>query len=357
MTTRRAFLAGAAAASLAPAASWSDVGSPTYLSAAMTPESAYRLYGIGEDLDLVFSVPLPGRGHAAAAHPHRPEAVAFARRPGVFALVIDCREGRADRRLEAPPERHFYGHGAFSQDGARLYTTENAFEEGHGVIGVWAANEGYRRIGEFPSGGVGPHDILHLPGSETLVVANGGIDTHPETGREKLNLPTMRSNISFISPTGRIDAIWETPEDQRLNSMRHLAAREDGLIAIGCQWQGDVMAGAPLVGMCRHDAPLNMLDCDRKDWRAMHGYIGGVSFANGGDGICVTAPRGKGMARFALGAAKSVEFTNGDDICGVATAKGGVVISDGAGLLQRLSADPLQRRFPLTWDNHLVRRG
>jgi hypothetical protein len=47
--------------------------------------------------------PLPGRGHAAAAHPTRAEAVAFARRPGTFALVIDCATGETRHRL-TPPE-------------------------------------------------------------------------------------------------------------------------------------------------------------------------------------------------------------------------------------------------------------
>jgi hypothetical protein len=68
-------------------------------------------------LDLVFQIPLPGRGHAAAIHPQKPQAVAFARRPGTFAVVTNCVTGQPSARLSAPAGRHFYGHGAFSRDG------------------------------------------------------------------------------------------------------------------------------------------------------------------------------------------------------------------------------------------------
>jgi len=54
------------------------------------------------------------RGHDAAAQPTRPEAVAFARRPGRFALVIDCRNGDVTARLLAPQGRYFHAMGIAS---------------------------------------------------------------------------------------------------------------------------------------------------------------------------------------------------------------------------------------------------
>ena len=126
MPSRRGFLAGLAAATLAPQPSWADAGSPAYLAAARGEDGSFVLYGLDGSGHRVFAVPLPSRGHAAAAHPSRPEAVAFARRPGTFALVIDCRSGgRLIARLAAPKGRHFFGHGAFSSDGTLLYTSEN----------------------------------------------------------------------------------------------------------------------------------------------------------------------------------------------------------------------------------------
>ncbi|HBM41824.1 MAG TPA: DUF1513 domain-containing protein, partial [Sulfitobacter sp.] len=61
-----------------------------------------------------------------------------------------------------------------------------------------------------------------LPGGDTLVVANGGIDTHPDSGRAKLNIPTMRPNLTYINDRRILEQI-ELPHDMHRNSIRHLA--------------------------------------------------------------------------------------------------------------------------------------
>lgn len=213
MATRRRFLAGLIATGAIPSPSWSDAGSPTHLAAARMPGGQYRLFGLGQTGGVVFSVPLPDRGHAAAAHPLRPEAVAFARRPGTFALIVDCATGTTTARLDSPEGRHFYGHGAFSRDGRLLFTPENDYEAGQGRIGVWDADAGYARLGEFSSGGIGPHDIALMPDADVFVVANGGIDTHPDSGRAKLNLPTMKPNLAYLGPDGTLIETVELAPD------------------------------------------------------------------------------------------------------------------------------------------------
>lgn len=196
-STRRAFLRGAAGAStvaLVPRVTWAAVGSPQYIAAAGLPDGSFWLLGLTDAGTETFRLPLPARGHAAAAHPERPEAVAFARRPGTFAVVIDCAEGREIAELHSPADRHFYGHGAFSPDGTLLFTTENAISEGTGRLGIWDARSGYKRIGEISSGGSGPHEVRLVPNSMLLAVANGGIETDPTSGRSELNIATMVSN-------------------------------------------------------------------------------------------------------------------------------------------------------------------
>ena len=137
MPKRREILTGLAASALLPAQAWSAVGSPVAISAARKPDSTYILVGLGQNGDLTFQVPLPGRGHAAAAHPYDAEVVASARRPGTFAVVIDCAEGHIKQQLIAPKGRHFYGHATFSANGEYPFTTENAYDTGEGRIGVW----------------------------------------------------------------------------------------------------------------------------------------------------------------------------------------------------------------------------
>ena len=107
MTNRRHFIAGMLASGLVPAPTWADAGGPADLAAAGLRDGSCVLCGIDAALEVVFEIPLPGRGHAAAAHPSKPQAVAFARRPGNFALVIDCMSGRVKATLHAPEGRHF----------------------------------------------------------------------------------------------------------------------------------------------------------------------------------------------------------------------------------------------------------
>ncbi len=353
MPTRRNFLAAAAAAALTPRLTWADAGGPGYLAAARMPGGDYRLFGLDGAARPVFSLPIPGRGHAATAHPERPEAVAFARRPGTFALVLDCTTGGVKARLESPPERHFMGHGTFSRDGGLLYTPENAYEIGEGRIGVWDASAGYARVGEFPSGGVGPHDVARLPGGDRLVVANGGIDTHPDTGREKLNIPTMRPNLTLIGlDAGILEQVELAPEMHK-SSIRHLALRGDGLVAFACQWEGDLAAVPPLLGLWRPGAAPVLLLTDRED---IEGYIGSVAFSGDGSRVAVTAPRASRLLVFDADTHAHVETLPIPDVGGVApgAGTGGIVVTGGEG---HCGAPGALHRMDLAWDNHLVRTG
>ena len=292
MTSRRHFLTGLLASGLIPQASWADAGNPAYLSAARLPWGVYALVGLDALGNKLFSIPLPGRGHAAAAHPRQPLAVSFARRPGRFALVVNCAEGKTKARLDAPPGRHFYGHGAFSSDGKTLFTTENDFQNARGMIGLWDVPNDFARIGSFASGGVGPHDLCVMPDGETLVVANGGVETHPDAGRQKLNLPSMRPTLSYLSLDGTLLEQQEPPPKWHQNSLRHLAVHDDGLVAIACQWQGDATASPPLLATHRRGAPLTFYETGDDIWRDAKGYLGSVALSGDGREIAVTGPRG-----------------------------------------------------------------
>jgi len=265
---RRRFLGGLLAAGVIPAPTWADAGAPAYLSAAAKPDGSYILCGISAGHEIVFEIPLPARGHAAAAHPARPEAVAFARRPGTFAIVLDCASDRAKATLAAPEGRHFYGHGAYTPDGDWLLTTENDYETARGVIGIWDVAAGYRRAGEFYSGGIGPHDIKRLPDTDIFVIANGGIETHPDTGRTKLNIATMQPNLAYLE-AGKIVELAALPPAMHKNSIRHLAVSPDSDVAFGMQWQGDGPVHA-LVGLHRPDSVASV-DHQSQDERRRQG--------------------------------------------------------------------------------------
>lgn len=47
-------------------------------------------------------------------------------------------------------------------------------------MGCYDPAQRYRRVGEFPSHGIGPHEMTVLRDGRTLVVANGGYVPHPD---------------------------------------------------------------------------------------------------------------------------------------------------------------------------------
>ncbi|MCR8827504.1 DUF1513 domain-containing protein [Pseudosulfitobacter koreensis] len=348
MANRRQFLAGLLATGLAPVPTWADAGNPAYLSAARLPDGRYVLTGLDREGVERFRIPLPDRGHAAAAHPTQPIAVAFARRPGRFALVLDCRDGAVLAQLHSPEGRHFYGHGSFDASGDYLFTTENDYDAGEGRIGVWDAAKGYARIGEFASGGVGPHDIKLLPDGG-FVVANGGIDTHPDSGRLKLNLSTMQPNLAYLSATGAL--LENVAPAHHHASTRHLAVRADGLVAVGMQWQGDVASAPALVALHRRGAPLQMLG----DASALDGYVGSIAFSGDGAQVAITSPRGGTLEVFDATSGALVQRLAEADICGVAAADHGLLATTGLGHVIRAdTATQTLQSASLAYDNHLV---
>lgn len=347
---RRRFLraAGALAATGAlPRLSWADAGAPAYLAAARIGVDAYAICGLGADGALRFQIALPGRGHAAAAHPSQPLAVAFARRPGRFGVVIDCALGLEVGRLEAPAGRHFYGHGAFDAAGARLFTSENAFDGGDGVVGVWSTAD-WRRIDEWPSGGVGPHELALDRAGGRLIVANGGVRTHPDSGRAKLNLAVMRPNLAAIdAESGALVAIVEPSAELRMNGLRHLALGADGAVAAAAQWEGDPAEAPPLMALWRvGERSLRFFAAaDPFEQARLAGYAGSAAISADGRLAALTAPRGGRAHVYERASGGVVAALSITDVCGVARAAEGFLFSDGRGGLTLWSEAEGPRRL------------
>ena len=357
MATRRGFLAGLAAAALVPRPTWADVGSPAYLAAAKLPDGAFVLAGLGKDGRETFRVPLPDRGHAAAAHPTRAEAVAFARRPGTFAVVLDCLTGEVKATLEAAQGRHFYGHGSFSQDGTLLFTSENDYDGNRGMIAVRDVAAGYLLIDEFPSGGVGPHDIGRLPGTDTLVVANGGIGSHPDAGDVDLGIPEMRPSLAYFDANGVLIEMVELAPELLRNSIRHLAPRPDGLVAFAMQWHGDETETPPLVGLHRIGEEPRLLFAPGPLQAEMQGYAGSVALSRDGTLVAISSPPGGQVHVWEADSGRWVDRLILTDTCGLSSGMSGFVATTGTGLVTGFtgSATEWQRTHEGAWDNHLVR--
>lgn len=357
-TGRRALLKGLAAAMLLPSRGWAAAGAPAWVAAAKRADGSHALHGIAASGDLLFAVPLPDRGHAAAAHPDRAEAVAFARRPGIFGIVLDCRDGSVIRRLTPPEGRQFNGHGAFSLDGRVLYTSEVVAEGSAGRVGLWDAAGSYARLGEWDSGGIGPHELRVDPGGR-IVVANGGIETDP-TDRTPLNLDRMQPNLTVLDAGGAILSQRALGAGLHQNSIRHLALIPGGT-AFAMQWQGEPTEPVPLLGLAPDKAPKNapLIACPAPEAEAflMQGYAGSIAANPAAGLIALTSPRG-GVAMIHDLTGAHLATLRRPDLCGAAMAEDAAfTLTDGGGAIW--AADPdtglrLRARHEVAWDNHLV---
>lgn len=354
MQTRRNFLGTSLAVAAIPTQGWADAGKPTHLTAARTSSGAYAMIGLRADGSQAFQIPLPGRGHAAAAHPLRAEAVAFARRPGLFALVVDCAKGQVRRTLHAPDGHHFYGHGVYSRDGSTLFTSENLIATGEGRIGIWDASAGYARRGDMPSGGIGPHEIIRQPGTDALVVANGGIRTDPVRGRAKLNLGTMRPNLTLIDATGGILDVTTLAPSLHQNSLRHIAAFEDGRVAVAFQWQGDPFDAPSLVGLYSAGKGLDLLRMAPSALHQLDGYAGSIAVLDT-HRFAVTYPRG-GLLQVYDTQTEEVQDMHQHDVCGIAGHRDFGLATDGLGRVHHVgkTGARIVARHDVAFDNHLV---
>ncbi|MFZ3584581.1 DUF1513 domain-containing protein [Loktanella sp. DJP18] len=354
MTTRRGFLATLLATATLPTLTWADAGGPAFLAAAREPDGGFALFGLTDRGQETFRIPLPARGHAGAGHPFRPEAVTFARRPGTFALVIDCARGQVTQRLTAPAGHHFSGHGTFSNDGETLFTAEVDDATGEGWIGQWCRADGYRRIGQFTSGGIGPHELTRLRDG-TLVVANGGIIVARDDERTKLNLGSMRPNLSYLSTAGALlDQVTLAPDLSR-NSIRHLATHADGTVAFAMQWEGAETTNPPLLGLHRLGQEPVLCAVPEAIAPRLKGYAGSVSFDGDQRRVAFTSPTGGVVAVFDH-EGRFLAMPQRPDVCGVGAGPDGFVTTDGLGGVMALTADAFSpfATFDRAWDNHLI---
>lgn len=305
----------------------------------------------------VFAASLPARGHDITLRPGGGEIVVFARRPGNWFVSLARDTGAVLNVVHAAAGRHFYGHGVFAPDARLLYATENDIASGGGVIGIYDATDGYRRVGEFASGGIGPHDLALLPGGHSMVIANGGLRTHPDTGREVLNPLDMRPNLVLLDlQSGQVMARHELGDSLRQLSIRHLAVRADGLIAFGCQYQGNPEDAPQLLGVLNPGGEARMLEVAEEPLYRMQNYIGSVAFDDGGDYLIGTSPQGGTALVWDMAQGRLLRSVAMSDVCGAAPLGSGAFLmtSGNAGIselyVSAASAVPHASRW--IWDNH-----
>ena len=328
-------------------------------------ENDFGVVGIDADRQIVWQTTMPERVHDIVVQPifdaqnssaknnQNRDVVVMGRRPSAKFWVLDTASGQVNFAIKASTHRHFYGHACYSLDGKLLYVTENDTLTLDGKIGIYDAEDNYKKIAEFDSHGIGPHELIMHPDGETLVIANGGIKTE-QASREELNLDSMRPSLVYLNRhTG---ALLEqiTPEHNQM-SVRHLAMHDDGTVMIGIQFQGEKHINVPLVlTHKRGDTDFKALIMPNDQWQRFHQYIASVAVDSARNLLCVTTPIGGCAAIYDLNTRTLIDDVSLPDCAGAAVLsnnntekaednneQSGFIVSDGQGQLAALTVNSL----------------
>lgn len=305
------------------------------------------------------------RGHGLCQNPINAEQVImFARRPGNYGIRLNTLLGEVDGEFHCDDDRYMHGHGCFSADGKKLFSTESSISTGQGKIAIRDCQT-LELISEFESYGTGPHEIKLMPDGRTLVVANGGLLTHPDSGREILNLDTMRSTLSYIdSHTGELISEHTVAEEKA--SIRHLDIASDGTVVMALQVQRKAMDNqkpTALAAVHKLGKGVQLLEAPENITLKLHDYMGSVAINSVTRIAAFTSPKGDLALFWHLDDLTLQGYHAFHDVCGLTVSQDNkyFVLSNSAGKIRRINArtlveDPNKRlKFNhVSWDNHML---
>ena len=305
---------------------------------------------------------LPGRAHQVVLKPDNREAAVIARRPGKWTYIVDLENLKIKHELLSPRNMHGFGHAVFSADGRYLISAENDLSVDQGRVTIRDAQDDYRVLDVHSSYGVGPHQLALLSDQQTLVIANGGILTRPETGREKLNLDSMTPSLVYMNlASGRLLEKHELDKSLHKLSIRHLDVNQNNEVVIAMQHQGAMHELVPLIGHHRLGRLIELPDLPEQSLIAMKQYCGSICFDDSGDYYAVSAPRGDRLIIMDMRANRLFDELRCRDVCGLAASSyGGFWLSSGTGRVYHytLSNKKLEpsnlSNSAWHWDNHMT---
>ena len=332
---------------------WGSKLSGTVLSAYENTRGEQFIGGIDLATALIFGAQIPLRAHGCDIDPRDPQRVLFfARRPGTEAFELRLDTQRARRVFTTPVGRHLAGHGLFSRDGDWLFVPEHDYVQARGVISVRDTRT-FAIAAELSSGGLDPHELVWL--GDDLLVANGGILTHPQSYRQKLNIPTMDPSLCRLDArTGaRLDQL-RLPD--HLLSIRHLSVASASRAVAGLQYEGDPQRAPGLVGDYRKGQGFKLLDMPAPELARSNGYVASVLADLHRNRVLAACPRGPGIAAWRLDTGEFVGVIDAPEAYGVSQTQEGVPLisqRDGAALtVSRDTARTLAQSNRIRWDDH-----
>ncbi|MBL7714409.1 MAG: DUF1513 domain-containing protein [Bdellovibrionales bacterium] len=151
-------------------------------------------------------VSIPFFPHGIAFHPKNPSLLSVFEKIGPGAAELNLKTKRM-RIISTSNDRYFYGHGAYSKDGSKLFSVETNTDNHEGVIAVRDPSS-LEQVDVFPSFGSNPHDCQLIEDGRVLAVTNGG---------GKFGTP-QKACVTYVDVESRKLLKKFEIEDERLNA-------------------------------------------------------------------------------------------------------------------------------------------
>jgi hypothetical protein len=202
-----------------------------------------------------------------------------------------------------------------------------------------------------------------MPDGRTLVIANGGILTHPDMARMKLNLDVMEPNLAYVdAQTGKLLEKRVLPQELHQLSIRHFAIAPDGTVVFGAQHNGPLNERPPLIGFHTRGEEIALRQAPDKIHRSMRNYVGSIAIDDRGQLAVAACPRGNLVTLWDIKTRRFLSHIQLPDGCGAAPtgSKGKFLLTSGMGTvafydalnkrIEQIGRSELSR---FKWDNHI----
>lgn len=310
----------------------------------------------------VFDFAVDVRCHDALALPDG-SALFIGRRPAMKAYHVSSAGILSD--VSAVHGRHFYGHAALDKD-QRIWFTENQYETQQSILSCrHTLSDGLSQVPslDIHTATTGAHQLAFLSGGEVAAVCMGGIATHPDHPRKKLNIDTMQSSLQFWDVYQQHKVLEQFPPNPQL-SIRHLdvtqtAEGKDTVIA-AAQFQGPAYEVWPLLYRVADTGDqLQAFNAPDAVWQSMKRYV--ASVATEGQYAVITCPKANSVHLFSLDTMNWLHSITIPDAGGVvAIGNDRFLITNGLGEIicvkSKNSNLLLEHKVQLSntrWDNHV----
>ena len=192
--------------------------------------SFLKLWQFGTEKIELFDLPFVG--HSIAQNPTKPSEIAIFSRWGDQSAILNLKDKKDIRIIKEEKNHRFFGHGLYSKDGKRLFTSGRDDMKKTGEI-VVRDTQSLKVISRFSAYGRYPYELQFANSESEIVVAVAA--EFKDVKHEKISDPHFSENSNFTtikSINGNFVKIVKLEDDEF--SLMHFQISSDGwMVGVG----------------------------------------------------------------------------------------------------------------------------